>query len=1511
MKRTKIQKIIAFVSMIVIQLAYFYAPFDGSLHKIQQAVAANANGMVVYPVSASAIPRYRTWNGSEFSTEGSASTAVATIQYSVVKEAPSRSEYVLGTLASTGVNTFQIYNGTWNNLFTTTPGVGTTYDAQRNFDISYEQYSGDAIVVYEDTTTANKTIKYQIWNGSSWVGGEQTLTYTSGSDSQIAWVRLETKPFSDEMILVTEDILSDIRAFVWDGDSWGNEQLLTAGASALTSMPFDVAYEYNSGDAMVIWGQLATLTLNYITWENGAWTSVVDCDNNTGLTNVCGDPAGAISSIDIAGSNENDYIGLVFTELTGGDAGTQVWDGTQWLALPQTQSTWDEAGAVEFAASEKVSGAVYEDAGNRFMFGYTLSGLFNMTYLFYDLDEATWYNGDGTTAITDMDSVTTNTGNIGTDDTGWINLKPNPDDASQIMLTINDIDVNTRSRLWDGLAWSTPTNGDHGINTTSLIGGQGSFTWDRTIAILTVGTEGTQETTLPIQGTDKNIGGAFTFVRNAGTDSITSITLNEEGDVDANADLSNVIVWYKQEATCSSAIPSDAIQFNTTPGSFDVSDQVTVSTSTGMSVGTSQFCVYVSLDIGSGATVGEKINIEITAPATDITATADKILPSTAVAISGDTTLADPKLTVSTEGTQKDAMGIPSENNAVGGAFTFTRDAASTNVTSIKLTETQATVEADTELSNVIVWYKEEETCSEVFPADGATQFNSTPGTFSLEEVTVMGSMTVDTDKTCVYVKLDVLDTAENGDLLDIQITNPSTDVVVSSQTVSPATVVAISGITTLSTPTYTSYGAPFLYTQANWGTDGSGVDFFYEVYWRKTVGNVYTRVYDETAAAEVSGSMMATSSADFVRGRTSALTLTDGHIYRAQLGHVNGASGEALGAKLIVEDQSGGADLAEYYKSKDTLDLGEVVAIDPAKVGSVKRSSKAYQQDILGVVSTQPGIILGENIGQSYPIALIGRVPVKVSTENGIIREGDAITASSIPGYAMKATVAGRVLGRALGSLDEKKLGTCPAFGMGNVAGTKCGTVMVFVNLIDYQGQSVDIAMSEWKAARAVNISANNATGAATTSIFAGAAAGTATTTALDTATSSDMGLVLNEETISGKNTSTASITAESPPDSAGALSSSLVSYQSEVLEFLASLKQERASNTFASSSEIFTDRVNAISEIITPSMFAGALDVSGSALFQGGLIVNSIGSSGDILSILSDTIFIGRPYFNADTAGFAVMASSTLSVAIAFEREYLEQPVVNASISFEAVEIASSTENIATSTLEEILFANNISYVITAKSTKGFTILLNKPAPIDINFSWIALAVKNPKIFSSIPQEIAVPEALSVESPPVETPPASPDTSQGRPAETALPAEEPAPPPTPLPDTPPVPEANPLPDSNTSSTPENNPSAPETPPASSNLSQGEPAETAPPAEKPAPLPTPLPDTPSIPLPETPPASPDISQGVLPEPPEPLAPPAESQPGADEPPAPAETQASPEPAPSAAEAIPSEQPIQ
>lgn len=157
---------------------------------------------------------------------------------------------------------------------------------------------------------------------------------------------------------------------------------------------------------------------------------------------------------------------------------------------------------------------------------------------------------------------------------------------------------------------------------------------DVTPPTVTVGTTGTQVSTTDQNTSNLYIGGAFTLIRNTGTASVSSITINETGTI-SDSNISGLILYYKQEATCSTSIPGDATQFNSTPGTFSSGSSTVTGT---MSVGTSRVCLYVEVDVGA-ASGSDTIEIQMTNPSTGVTVDVGVVSPATAVAISGTTTV--------------------------------------------------------------------------------------------------------------------------------------------------------------------------------------------------------------------------------------------------------------------------------------------------------------------------------------------------------------------------------------------------------------------------------------------------------------------------------------------------------------------------------------------------------------------------------------------------------------------------------------------------------------------------------------------------------------------------------------------------------------------------------------------------------------------------------------------------------------------------------------------------------
>jgi hypothetical protein len=88
----------------------------------------------------------------------------------------------------------------------------------------------------------------------------------------------------------------------------------------------------------------------------------------------------------------------------------------------------------------------------------------------------------------------------------------------------------------------------------------------------------------------------------------------------------------------------------------------------------------------------------------------------------------------------------------------------------------------------------------------------------------------------------------------------------------------------------------------------------------------------------------------------------------------------------------------------------------------------QACDENLIGFIVNPESGADGEKKNDHYlPLAIYGYFPVKVTTENGAIKRGDALTSSSKPGYAMKATQACKIVGYALE--DANAEGTIQVF--------------------------------------------------------------------------------------------------------------------------------------------------------------------------------------------------------------------------------------------------------------------------------------------------------------------------------------------------------------------------------------------------------------------------------------------------------------------------------------------------
>jgi hypothetical protein len=305
--------------------------------------------MCVYRDSNSArVPRYRQWDGNDWSDEASAKYVGGDIDWIVLQSCPTRNEAIMGALDSSRDLNIQIWDGSGWSAVQEFSWIAN-YDHRRAFDIAYEQNSGDAVVVYRNSDTSTSVPRYRVWDGSAW-SDEGAVNATTLSNVWIQWVRLVAKPNTDEILLVfrrdSDDDHSNVQtcAQIWNGSAWGNVIILTETASYYNYQCFDAAYEHD-GDAMVVWAQ-SDRTIRYSRWGGASWSAPTTIYTGTDLTHW----------IKLAADPNSDNI-LMSALNADKDVHVTVWNGTAWSSnLKIEEDTYENNKRIMDVCFEQSSG---------------------------------------------------------------------------------------------------------------------------------------------------------------------------------------------------------------------------------------------------------------------------------------------------------------------------------------------------------------------------------------------------------------------------------------------------------------------------------------------------------------------------------------------------------------------------------------------------------------------------------------------------------------------------------------------------------------------------------------------------------------------------------------------------------------------------------------------------------------------------------------------------------------------------------------------------------------------------------------------------------------------------------------------------------------------------------------------------------------------------------------------------------------------------------------------------
>jgi len=269
---------------------------------------------------------YATWNGISWS-------AVQTMALPITGEpvhmqlaaSPNSSGMVLVVSTNAGSNNqcAMVWDGSaWGNAQT----LGTnTHQSFFEANVAFEQLTGRAMVLYDNSLSDSPDVQYQIWDGSTW-SGEQTVSAPGSitASNELRSTVMAADPRSNRLALAAKDDQDKVWMAVWDGTAWTDQIVATTTGVTLIDnhATMALAFESQSGDLLAAYGKDTGPSVYFRTWSSGSgWSS-----------EAAGPSMGASDVPNIVKLYADPYSNgvLLGVQDNAQDLSFTLWDGNAW-----------------------------------------------------------------------------------------------------------------------------------------------------------------------------------------------------------------------------------------------------------------------------------------------------------------------------------------------------------------------------------------------------------------------------------------------------------------------------------------------------------------------------------------------------------------------------------------------------------------------------------------------------------------------------------------------------------------------------------------------------------------------------------------------------------------------------------------------------------------------------------------------------------------------------------------------------------------------------------------------------------------------------------------------------------------------------------------------------------------------------------------------------------------------------------------------------------------------------
>lgn len=307
---------------------------------------------------------------------------------------------------------------------------------------------GDGVIFYG--LSGNTTSQVRDYNGTL-----NSFSAESGTvvGTQPVIVKIRTSPIKDEYITAYQDTSGNLQVMCYNGASWSNEwSIAVAPSGTPTTRRFDIAYETNSGDVVVVYSRniAATNALAYRTklgtsgCGTANWSVAANFPTATSVT------TGTVQWVKVArderaSSNLDAFIWADSNQ----DLGGAIWDGSVFTNFKVLETTLERITTAQDVDSFELA---YESISGNLMVVWGSGGTNGTNGAYYNrcvggTSACTW-----TAARTAFPSLL--------DDATVLDLAANPLSNQMSFSSIGNAGADLQAAYWNGSAWTGYPNLD-------------------------------------------------------------------------------------------------------------------------------------------------------------------------------------------------------------------------------------------------------------------------------------------------------------------------------------------------------------------------------------------------------------------------------------------------------------------------------------------------------------------------------------------------------------------------------------------------------------------------------------------------------------------------------------------------------------------------------------------------------------------------------------------------------------------------------------------------------------------------------------------------------------------------------------------------------------------------------------------------------------------------------------------------------------------------------------------